>query len=106
MALFLATAIVESRKALARFVTGSEGLLAFETRRLLQFDTFVACLLILLIFHNSRPLGEVSLEDNRLRSLAMQIDAIQPKVNSTGRILFLDDPFPIEDWAPLSWLRL
>jgi hypothetical protein len=106
IALFLAVSIVESRRALARFVTGSDGPLAFETRRLMQFDTFVACLVFLLIFHNSRPLGDVSLEDNRLRSLAMQIRAIQPKINSTGRILFLDDPFPIEDWAPLSWLRL
>jgi hypothetical protein len=106
IALFLAVSIVESRKALARFVTGSDGLLAFETRRLLQFDTFVACLLILLVFHNSRPLGEVSLEDNRLRSFAMQISAVQPRIGSTWRILFLDDPFPIEDWAPLSWLRL
>jgi hypothetical protein len=73
---------------------------------LMQFDSFVACLVILLAFHNSRPLVEVSSADNRLRSFAMQIDAIQPKIDSTWKILFLDDPFPIEDWAPLFWLRL
>jgi hypothetical protein len=106
IALFLAVSIVESRKALARFLVGSDGPLAFETRRLLQFDTFVACLLVLLVFHNSRPLVDVSVEDNRLRSFAMQIAAVQPKIDSTRRILFLDDPFPIEDTAPLSWLRL
>jgi hypothetical protein len=106
IALFLAISIVESRKALARFITGSDGPLALETRRVLKFDTFVACLMILLVFHNSRPLGEVSSADNRLRSFAMQIGALQPKIDSKWRILFLDDPFPTEDWTPLSWLRL
>jgi len=106
IALFLAVSIVESRKALARFVTGNDGPLAFETRRLLQFDTFLACLLILLVFHNSRPLREVSSEDKQIRSLAMEIGALQPKIDSTWRILFLDDQFPAESWAPVFLLRL
>ena len=104
IALYLAAAIVESRKALAKFVTG--GPLAFATRRLLQFDTFVACLLILLVFHNSRPLVETSSEDKRLKSFAMQINAFQPKIDPSWKILFLDDPFPTGDWTPLTWLRL
>lgn len=106
IALFLAVSIVESRKALARFITGNDGPLAFGTRRLLQFDTFVACLLILLFLHNSRPLGEISSEDKQIRSLAMQIGALQPKIDPTWRILFLDDQFPSESWAPLFLLRL
>jgi hypothetical protein len=106
IALFLAVSIIESRKALARFVTGSDGPLAVETRRLLQFDTFVSCLLILLVFHNSRPLGEEYREDKQIRSLAMQIGALQPRIDSTWRILFLDDPFSTESWAPLFLLRL
>jgi hypothetical protein len=106
IALFLAVSIVESRKALAKFVTASDGPLAFETRRLLKFDTFVACLLIVLVFHNSHPLGGVSSEDSRLRSFAMQVGTVQPKIEATWRILFLDDPFPAGDWAPLFWIRL
>jgi hypothetical protein len=106
IALFLAVSIVESRKALAKFVTGNDGPLAFGTRRLLQFDTFVLCLLLLLVFHNSRPLVEVSSADRRLQSFAMQIGAMQPKIDPSWKILFLDDPFPTEDWTPLSWLRL
>jgi len=106
IALFLAVSIVESRTALARFVTGNDGPLAFGTRRLLQFDTFLLCLLLLLVFHNTRPLGEVSSEDKRLQSFAMQISALQPKIDPAWKILFLDDPFPVEDWTPLTFLRL
>ena len=106
IALFLAVSIVESRKALARFVTGNDGPLAFGTRRLLQFDTFVLCLLLLLVFHNARPLVETSSEDKRLQSFAMQINAFQPKIDPSWKILFLDDPFPTGDWTPLTWLRL
>ncbi len=106
IALFLAVSIVESRKALARFVTGNDGPLAFESRRLLQFDTFMACLVIILVFHNSMPLAGVSSEDKRLWSFAMQITPVQHKIDSAWRILFIDDPFPPEDWAPLSWMRL
>jgi hypothetical protein len=106
IALFLAVSIVQSRRVLAKFVTGSDGPLAFQTRRLLQLDTFVLCLLILLVFHNSRPLGAISSEDSMIQSLATQVDAVQPEIDPRWRILFLDDPFPTESWAPLFLLRL
>ena len=94
IALFLAESIVAIRESLARFATGNDGPLAFETRRLSQFDTFVTCLLILLIFHNSRPLGEVNSNDRLLKSLATQLGAVQPKLDSTRRILFPRRPIP------------
>jgi hypothetical protein len=72
----------------------------------LQFDTFLASLLILLVFHNSRPLGDVTLQDKLIQSFALQIDAVQPKIDPAWRVLFLDDPFAADDWTPLTWMRL
>ncbi len=106
MALFLAVVIVESRKALARLIAGPGGALALQTRRLLQVDTFLFCLLALFVFHNSRPLGGISADDKQLQSFAGQIHNVQPKIDSTWRVLFLDDPFPSDSWAPLFILRL
>src|SRR5207248_3084430 len=79
----------------------------FKIRRngLLEASTFALCLLLLFAFHNSRPLGRVTLEDELLRSIAVQISSLQPKVDSKSRILFLDDPLA-ENYALMFMLRL
>lgn len=105
IALFMAQFIVECRRALAWVVVGDDGIPAPQTRRLLQFDTFLFCLIILVAFHRSRPLGEVSAADNMLRSLVSQLRGTQPRVAQNSRVLILDDPTP-EDYAVLFILRL
>ncbi len=105
IAVFLAVSIIEFRNALARLAIGPCDSLALQTRRLLQFDTFVLCLLVLLVFYQSMPLSGASSDDNLIRSLVTQIGSAQPRIDSGWKILFLDDPFP-NDYAVLFALRL
>jgi hypothetical protein len=98
MALALAALIVEGRNVLARFVPGAGGPAA-------QAGTFLTCLLALVAFHNSWPMPGISLEDGLIRSMVSELDARRLQLNPKGRVLFLDDPFPLS-YTPLFVLSL
>ena len=102
LALFLAVVVIRGRTALARRI----GPLPGFARRILCVDTFALCFVVLLAVHGSHPLREPLAEDTLIRTTAMQMTGIHPTPNSKSRILFLDDPFPQENYDLLYILGL
>jgi hypothetical protein len=91
VALYLAVAIVKLRDALvgARF----------------QFATFALCAAAVIAFHVSRPWQPYV--NPFIRSTITQLSQIQPRVPSSAKILFVDDPFDKDDpWVMLFICRL
>ena len=101
MALFFAGSIVELRGAFVQAVTTRNR----SAERSMKLGAFGLCLAALLLFHKHRPLGDIAAEDKMLRSVAPQIRSLQPEIDPTWRILFIDDPFP-DDYALLFLVRL
>lgn len=107
IALFLAVVVTRSRQMLARHIAGTGDTVAAQTRRLLRIDTFLLCLVVLFVVHNSRPLPGGGADDARIQSMVAQIASVQPKIGSVKwRVLFLEDPFPQDRYDLLYILRL
>ena len=104
IAVFLAAMIARGREAFARLAAGP---LTGSARRLLQMDTFVLCVILLIFIARAHPLPDVSAEDVMIRSVATQILRTLPKLNDSARsVLFMDDPFPADSDALTYIVRL
>ena len=90
-ALYLAVSIVKLRDALL----GPR----------LQFATFAVCAAAVIAFHASRPWKPYV--NPFIQTTVAQLSAIQPRVPSSSKILFVDDPFDKDDtWVLLFICRL
>jgi hypothetical protein len=91
IALYLAVAIVKLRDALV----GPR----------IEFATFAVCAAAVIAFHAARPWQPPV--NPLIRSTVGQLSEIQPRVPSSSKILFFDDPFDKDDqWVLLFICRL
>jgi hypothetical protein len=103
--LFLAIVVIRARTEFTRRLL-MRGALTGPVKRILCADTFAICFIVLFGVHRSQPLPEPTAELALIAAIAPQMAWIHPPPNSKSRIVFLDDPFPPENYDPLYLLGL
>ena len=94
--LYIALLLTYIRRVMGRALAGP-GELTPQANLVLQADTFVFAAIFLVLFHSSRILPTVSADQNRIQSVLAQMSSVTAaKLAPRSRILFLDDPFPVD----------
>ncbi len=105
IALFLAVIVVRLRREFALHIARA-GSLSSGTARVLNADTFLLCLLLLIAFHLSNPLPGLGLTERAIQSTLAQLPVVERSIPNKSRVLFMDDPFPVEGYDLLYLVSL
>jgi len=106
-ALYAAALLVSVREALAEGLARLAPRLratGAKMRRLAPAMTFAAAVVFLFPAHQANTFSPQT--QPMIRSTAEQIHRLLPKLPANSRILFLEDPFPADDWTLPAVVRL